>query len=434
MDIVQTLPLSIKFILKNYPQRERLNYPVHVQLIYKREKASISLKMISTLEDWDIEQGQYTANRQFNLVRNKKLKEVREYLLSLFFEAQKSGLPISVQQIKQRFKGEEVVVSQLLFTDYFRDHIAELREKKSEYSIGTINHYVKTQTHLHRFLKLNGWTNLKLNEFNKKLLERFEHYLLITPNAQTGRPMNGNTSTTYIRKIKASVNVAIRKDLMQVNPFQGFKIKSFKQANKVFLTTEELELIKQHDLGGNLSLQRVKDVFLFSCHTGLRHSDVCQLTDRMISRDSDGLLWISLTQQKTKDVVDIPMLDYASKIYMKYEDYRKANNGAALPVLSNQKINAALKVIANLVGITKNISFHSGRHTFATLSLELGVDLKTVSGLLGHTSIKSTEIYAKLTRKKKGDAIKFLNVLNNASDKAIADKALLEPAMNETFV
>lgn len=433
MELVQSLPLSIKFLLNGYPRIEKQEYQVYAQLLYKREKASISVKMISTPEEWDFEQAQYTANKQFNLVRNKKLKEIREYIISLFLEAQKSGLPISVQQIKQSFKGEDVVVSELLFTDYFRDHIAELREKKSEYSIGTINHYVKTQTHLHRFLKLNGWTNLKLNEFNKKLLERFEHYLLTTPNQQTGRAMNGNTSTTYIRKIKASINVAIRKDLMQVNPFQGFKIKSFKQANKVFLTTEDLDLLKQHDLGGNLSLQRVKDVFLFSCYTGLRHSDVVQLTESMISRDSDGLLWISLTQQKTKDVVDIPMLDYASKIYMKYEDYRKANNGAALPVLTNQKVNAALKVIANLVGIKKNISFHSGRHTFATVSLELGVDLKTVSGLLGHTSIKSTEIYAKLTRKKKGDAIKFLNVLNNASDKAIADKALLEPAMSETF-
>jgi site-specific recombinase XerD len=244
--------------------------------------------------------------------------------------------------------------------------------------------------------------------------------------------MNGNTSTTYIRKIKASINVAIRKDLMQVNPFQGFKIKSFKQANKVFLTTEDLELLKQHDLGGNLSLQRVKDVFLFSCYTGLRHSDVVQLNESMINKDADGLLWISLVQQKTGDVVDIPMLDYAAKIYNKYEDYRKANNGIALPVLTNQKVNAALKVIANLVGIKKNISFHSGRHTFATVSLELGVDLKTVSGLLGHTSIKSTEIYAKLTRKKKGDAIKFLNVLNNASDKENAHKASLEPAMSET--
>jgi hypothetical protein len=103
---------------------------VYAQLLYKREKASISVKMISTPEEWDFEQGQYTANKQFNLVRNKKLKEIREYIISLYLEAQKSGLPISVQQIKQSFKGEDVVVSELLFTDYFRDHIAELREKK----------------------------------------------------------------------------------------------------------------------------------------------------------------------------------------------------------------------------------------------------------------------------------------------------------------
>jgi len=304
------------------------------------------------------------------------------------------------------------------------DHIAELRQKVNEYSEGTINHYIKTQTHLHKFLKLHGWMNMKLSEFNKKLLERFEHYLLTTSNEQLGRPMNGNTSSTYIRKIKAAINVAIRKDLLQTNPFAGFKMQSFRQANKIFLTAEEIELLKRHDLGGNLSLQRVKDIFLFSCYTGLRHSDVVQLQSSMIKQDADGLYWISLVQQKTGDVVDIPMLDYAANIYMKYEDYRKANNGKVFPVLTNQKVNAALKVISNLTGINKNISFHSGRHTFATLSLELGVDIKTVSGLLGHTSIKSTEIYAKLTRKKKADAIKLLNVLNEATDKANSNKVL----------
>lgn len=433
MELIQSIPLSIKFFLNGHPRLEKTDYQVYTQLLYKREKATISVKMTSKVEEWDFDNGQYIPNKQYNMTRNKKLIEMRDYILSLYFEAKKSGLPISVQQIKRSFKGEDVVVDDLLFVDYFNDHIAELREKGSEYSIGTINHYVKTQTHLLRFLKKYGYQNLTLGGFNKKLLERFEHYLLTTPNEQLGRAMNGNTSTTYIRKIKASIQVAIRKDILQTNPFQGFKIKSFKQANKVFLTSEDLELLKQHDLGNNLSLQRVKDVFLFSCYTGLRHSDVVQLNEKMISKDADGLLWISLIQQKTSDVVDIPMLDYAANIYLKYEEYRKTSNGVALPVLSNQKINASLKVIANLVGINKNISFHSGRHTFATISLEQGVDLKTVSGLLGHTSIKSTEIYAKLTRKKKGDAIKFLNVLNSASDKANGEKNCLEPIILSEF-
>lgn len=418
MELIQSIPLSIKFFLHSYSKVEKTNYNVYAQLIYKREKATISIKMVASADDWDFENGQYLANKQFNLVRNSKLREIRESLLLRYFESKKSGLPISVKQIKRSFNGEDVMISEVLFVNYFREHIAELRLMVNEYSPGTIEHYVKAQTHLHRFFKKNGWMNIKLNELNRKMLERFEHYLLITPNEQTGRAMNGNTATTYIRKIKASINVAIRKDLLQVNPFAGFKIKTFKQINKVFLTMEELDVLKNHHLGGNLSLQRVKDAFLFSCYTGLRHSDMSKLRETMIRKDGEGLYWISMVQQKTGDVVDIPMLDYATEIYLKYDDYRKGNNGKALPVLTNQKINTALKVISTISGINKQLSFHSARHTFATITLEQGVDIKTVSGLLGHTSIKSTEIYAKLTRKRKADAIKFLNVLNTASDKA----------------
>jgi integrase/recombinase XerD len=414
MELIQSIPLSIKFILNTYPKVLPV-YMVYAQLILKREKATISVKMTATLDEWDLENGFYKANKQFNLVRNNKLREIKENLLNIYFQNKKSGLPVSVQQIKKNYKGDDVMTNDILFVDYFKDHIEELKQRKSEYQEGTIAHYVKTQTHLHRFLKLNGWMNIKLNELSRKLLERFEHYLLTTPNEQTGRAMNGNTATTYIRKIKASVNDAIRKDLIQVNPFAGFRIKTFRQVNKVFLTMDDLETLKKHDLVGNLSLQRVKDVFLFACYTGLRHSDMVQLRESMITKDSEGLYWISLTQQKTGDVVDLPMLDYAVEMYLKYEPYRKANNGKAMPVLTNQKVNSALKVISILTGIDKQLSFHCARHTFATTALEQGVDIKTVSALLGHNSIKSTEIYARLTRKRKGDVIRQLNQINKTS-------------------
>lgn len=416
MELIQSVPLSIKFILNSYPKAERSTYSIHVQLIYKRVKASISIKMSASPEEWDFVNGQYLANKQFNLVRNNKLREIRENIMLGYFELKKSGLPVSVKQIRKSYKGEDLTAGEPIFVDYFRDHIAELKELNKEYSDGTIKSYLKAQTHLHRFLRVNGWINIKLSELNRKLLERFEYFLLTTPNEQTGRTMNGNTSTTYIRKIKAAINAAIRQDLLTTNPFLGFKMRSFKSPNKIHLTVEDLETLKNHDLGGNLSLQKVKDVFLFSCYTGLRHSDMLKFHESMVRKDFEGLYWISLVQQKTGDIVDIPMLDYASEIYLKYEDYRSANNGKALPVLTNQKINSALKIISNMIGLNKNISFHSGRHTFATVSLESGVDLKTVSVLLGHSSVKSTEVYAKLTRKGKADAIKFLNVLNKAAD------------------
>ncbi|MHB8261886.1 MAG: site-specific integrase [Bacteroidia bacterium] len=185
-------------------------------------------------------------------------------------------------------------------------------------------------------------------------------------------------------------------------------MKAFKTVNKVFLTAEEVELLKTHDLGGNLSLQKVRDCFLFCCYTGLRHSDAVQLVAGMVKKDKAGILWITLKQQKTGDNVEIPLSDYAVEIYNKYEAHRKST-GKVLPMLTNQKVNTALKIIACIIGIEKKLSFHCARHSFGTLKLEQGVDIKTVASLMGHSTVKTTEIYAKLTRKRKADVINFLN-------------------------
>ena len=169
MELINSIPISIRFYLQGYPQVEKTNYHVYVQLIYKRKKTIFPVKMTSSIEDWDFENGQYRANKQFNLVRNNKLKDLKEYISNLYLDAKKSGLPISMQLIKQNFQGEVVVTKDLLFVDYYQNYIEELREKPNEYTIGAISNYEKTQVHLHRFLKLNGWSQIKLVEFNKKV-------------------------------------------------------------------------------------------------------------------------------------------------------------------------------------------------------------------------------------------------------------------------
>jgi site-specific recombinase XerD len=415
MELIQNIPLSIKFILEGYGIKKKDAYTLYMQVILDRKKSLTSLKMFVKPEEWDFANECFYTAKNFNIHRNNKLREIKEKIMQCYIDLQKSGTHVSAKTVIKNFKGEVIKTGDIPFTDYYRMHIDELKQLPNEYGEGVIGHYEKTQTHLHRFLKVMGWEGIKLHELSCKFVERFEHYMLITPNAQTGRPMNGNTSTTYIRKIKASVNAAVRKEIIKTNPLAGFKTKTFKQVNKVFLTAEEVELLKHHDLGGNLSLQRVRDCFLFCCYTGLRHSDVLQLSANMIKKDKDGILWIVLKQQKTSENIEIPMLDYAVEIYNRFESHRELT-GKVLPVLTNQKVNTALKIIASLIGIEKKLSFHCSRHSFATLTLEQGIDLKTVSALMGHNTIKTTEIYAKLTRKRKADVINFLNAKSRKQD------------------
>ena len=418
----QNLPLSIKFFLSGYPKEVKDSYPIYAQIILNRKKTVISLKISATPSDWDFDNELFfsaqtkKSAKQFNLVRNNKLQEIRKSFIQSYYELKGLGIIPTVKAIKEAHKGQTVESPKMKFLEYYQIYVEEIKQRPNEYKSGVLEHYNKTLTHLVNFLNKMQLQDISLNQLTRKFIERFENYLLSTPNKVTGRAMNRNTCSTYLKKIKAVINAAIRRELLTTNPFAGFKIKNHRSVNRTFLNMEEIELLKNHDLGGNLSLQRVLDCFLFACYTGIRYSDLSKLTGKMVKKDANGLLWIALQQQKTGEDYQSPMLDYAIEIYNKYEANRKST-GLILPMLTNQKVNTALKVIANLVGIDKNVTFHASRHTFATtITLEQGVDLLSVSALLGHSSISSTQIYAKMTRNKKVDVINFLNEKNRKTE------------------
>lgn len=404
------MSISIKFILQKSRGSDETKRTIYVQLIYKREKAIASLNITVPEEEWDAKAELLKPIRKYNIVQNNKLKEVEYNIQEIYNEFIKKGSVISVKQIMKTFKGETLELGSALFMDYYNQYVNEIKQRPNEYGEGTIAHYHKTSIHLQRFLKAQGWQKIKLNELSARFLERFEHFLLTYVNVQTGRPMNSNTMSTYMRKVKAVINSAVRAQILQSNPFVGFKLKTLRMVNKVILTKEERLALKDHELGDNLALQRVRDCFIFCCETGLRHSDAVQLKSNMITVDSEGMYWITLNQVKTDDTLDIPMSDEAVRIYNKFEAHRIAT-GFVLPMLTNQKVNAYLKTIADLVGIQKRLTWHSSRHTHATGLLEDGIDISTVSSLLGHRSIKTTQIYSRVTRTRKANVIRELNRL-----------------------
>lgn len=400
--------MSIKFILDKSRDKNKDVYLVYARIIHKRERVLISLGMEVKKDEWDFTNHLFNTSNKINIVNNNKLRGIAEELTQIYLDLERTGSPISSKVIKNIYNGDVVQSSDVELMTFYNKNLEELKLKTNEYTDGVIGHYVKTQTHLMRFLKLNGLLKIKMNELSRKFIERFENYLLSTPNAQTGKPMNSNTSATYIRKLKATVNAAYRMEVIPNNPFVSFKMHPIKSANKTVLTQEELDVLRSHSLDNNFALDKVRKMFLFCCATGLRHSDATQLHSDMIRKDEDGVFWISMSQQKTGDNVEIPLSNIAEKIYHEFELHRVAS-GLCLPMLSNQKSNDALKAIAKKVGINKNISWHVARHTFATNSLNHGVDIAAVSSLLGHRSLKTTGIYAKISRKRKSDVIKFLN-------------------------
>lgn len=188
---------------------------------------------------------------------------------------------------------------------------------------------------------------------------------------------------------------------IEKNPFRNFTPK-FDRVERDFLTEAELTKIKEKDFGKRL--EQVRDIFIFSCYTGLSFIDVANLSEENIIIGMDGEKWISTHRQKTFNKVFLPLLPQAEAILEKYKDNPQAQHrGVLLPAASNQKTNAYLKEIADLCEIKKKLTFHIARHTFATtVTLTNGVPIETVSKMLGHTKLATTQIYAKVVENKIG--------------------------------
>jgi site-specific recombinase XerD len=200
--------------------------------------------------------------------------------------------------------------------------------------------------------------------------------------------------------MKKIVNLCLKKGWLLRDPFLGYKM-CRKDVIREILTEEEIKIVLQKKFPTD-RLNNVRDIFIFSCFTGLAYVDIKKLKASDIITGIDGSKWISTQRQKTETVSKIPLLPTALEILTKYRDHPKCIiENSLLPTPSNQKLNAYLKEIADVCGIQKQLTFHCARHTFATtVTLTNGVPIETVSKMLGHKNLKTTQHYAKILDRK----------------------------------
>jgi integrase len=280
-------------------------------------------------QDWDSEAGRFKGtNSNFHYL-NFKLSEVEGKLQEIYYSLERQKLTIVASMLKDVYQGKKLDscdYSLLSFLDYF---ILEAKAKPQIYGHPTINHYNALKSHLENFFKSMRIKDVPLESFNRNMLDRFENWLLSWQHPVLERAMNENTKNNYLKKLKSVINNAIRKELIVKNPFIGFTLKEVK-GKKVFLSEEELSLLAKHDLGGNASLIKVRDIFMFSVYSGLRWSDAVSLRNEHISIGEDGNLWITKDQIKTQEALHIPLLKPAEEIYRKYEGQQQIT-GFVLP-------------------------------------------------------------------------------------------------------
>lgn len=394
---------SVRFYL--YEKVKNPNgFPIYCRIIVDRKKSEFATDQFCTPEKWDKASGLP--------IRTPRIKEYLTHIESEIFTLKRNlefnKKEVSAKILKSLYKNSSSSSVPNL-NEHFESFISRISDPSLGYSKGRMSQYGTTKKYLFEFLQSHKLGKMKLSEFDIKLIQEFDLYLGNTiQNQNTGKPISRNSINNHHKRLKTILIDAYRKEYINRNPYENFKIRNEK-TNREYLSELELSQIRDFDFENQPKLDRVRDIFIFSCYTGLRFSDAQSLNQKNISKDENGTYWIAFKQAKTNLNVKIPILEPALDIYNKYAHIREVN-GKVLPKISNQRFNSYIKDVINKIGIDKSISHHIARHTFATtVTLSNNVPITVVSNLLGHTSLKTTQIYAKITDKSKAEFAEMLN-------------------------
>ena len=339
---------------------------------------SIGMQVLQ--EHWDPRNKKVKGKSQQALGVNQKLRFVESELIKIGAE-----VPMcddSLYKVKDIYLGKALTKSDSFFKhfDKFLDDLkVQIGKGKTR---ATYQKYLVTKKHFADFLQeYRGRKDIAPGELDQMMINDFDIYL------RTKLSMKQNSASKTVRFLKTVVLFMIKSGTIERDPFANYRFK-WKQVSRDFLSEEELASIMEKKME-TPTLEAVRDIFIFSCFTGLVYIDIANLRESDIATKS-GKRWIVTSRHKTGVSCNIPLLALPQKILQKYEG--KDKKGRLLPIISNQKMNAYLKEIADVCGIEKNLTCHVARHTFATLMLSLGVSMESVSRMLGHTNIKTTQM------------------------------------------
>lgn len=380
----------VLFFLKRDKQKANGNVPLFCRITIDKQEARFGVKLDINPAIWDVKAGRAVGRTSEVVEINSIIDKTKSALFNVYNEILLSDVNVTAEKVKNYFLGGATKHHNLL--EQFIRHNEDVEKligiSKSK---ATYQKYEVTRKHLTNFIKEKyNLSDISFKEINHLFLTDFEVYLLSTCGC------NPNTTAKFMQFLKRIVIIAKNNGWIKADPFANYKIR-IKKVDRGYLSQEEVEAIIAKKFSTK-RLEQVRDIFIFSCFCGLAYIDVKKLRKENIRTSFDGNLWIMDKREKTDVSFSIPLLDIAKKILDKYEG--TLPNGQILPVPSNQKMNAYLKEIGALCGIDKDLTFHIARHTFATLTLSKGVSIESVSKMLGHTNIRTTQIYARITDTK----------------------------------
>lgn len=380
---------SVLFYVKRTKIKKNGKLPIYARITINAQRAEFVVDQEIDESNWDKHKGLARGNSKDSKVVNNYLEEVKLKLRSAKIEMEKEHETITAENLKNWYFGKKSNTHTLL--GLFDEH-----NKKCEELIGngyvqpTVGRYMRTRRYVEEIIRKEYHkSDLQLDEVNNMFIKKFEHYLKVE------KKCAHNTMVKYTKNLKKIIRIALANGYMSKDPFANIRFR-WEPVDVGYLTEDELQTVKSKEFSIS-RLEQVRDVYLFCCFTGLAFIDMVNLKDSDIVVQN-GKKWIQKKRQKTNSLSTIPLLPPAEALLEKYKNCNQnKSKDCLLPAISNQKMNAYLKEIADLCGINKNLSTHTARHTFATtVTLSNQVSIEVVSKMLGHSSINMTKRYARV--------------------------------------
>ena len=376
--------------------------PIYARITVDGQRIVLSTGRSVEFARWSVEAAKMKGNSEEACSVNGQLNVLKMKIIDAHMDLVYNNLPVTAETLKSKLLGKAEKPRMLI--PIFEDHNNKIKELIGiEYAAGTLERYKTSLKHTIDFLE---WkykvSDIDIKEINHAFVTDYEFYL------RTVRKCANNTAVKYIKNFSKIIKLCLANDWLDKNPFANYKSK-VKEVERVYLSEDDIQNLMIKDFR-NERLSLVRDIFLFSCFTGLAYIDVKNLTTSHINIGIDGDKWIFTHRQKTESASKIPILPVTQMIIDKYSNYPQSiNSEKLLPILSNQKMNAYLKEIAAVCLIDKELTFHIARHTFATtVTLTNGVPIESVSKMLGHKNLRTTQHYAKVLDRKVSDDMKIL--------------------------
>ena len=382
------------FFLKKPKGYEKGPIPIYLRITVAGKRAEISIKRKVEPTKWNSDAGRMKGSTEIVKKFNAYLILLESKLYDTHYTLIRENEITTAEALKNKYTG--ATDRQRMLIPIFQKHNDEVFALvPKEFSTGTLERYKTSLSHTVEFMKWKyKMTDIDIRNINHEFITDYDFFL------RSVRKCANNTTIKYIKNFRKIILICIANGWLEKDPFVRYKAR-LKAVERVFLCEEELRAVMQKEFT-IARLNQVKDIFMFSCLTGLAYSDVKKINRKNIITGIDGKKWLFINRTKTGNFSSIPLLPTALEILDKYEEHSicKSQN-KLLPVLSNQKTNSYLKEIADICGIQKQLTFHTARHTFATtVTLNNDVPIESVSKMLGHKTIQATQHYARLSDKK----------------------------------